>query len=129
MCKRHVIKVAVLALAASAFGADGEKQTAKAPITVVGYLRDAGCVHRYPEVSKPLPNGCLEACVRAGSPLVILSEDGRVYHPFSNQIPDKDVRKNLLPFAGKLVRVTGNVYERGGSTAISVDRIEEAKQK
>ena len=41
-----------------------------APTTsVVGYLRDSGCVHRFHEVIKPLPNGCLEACVRAGSGL------------------------------------------------------------
>jgi len=97
-----------------------------APTTsVVGYLRDSGCVHRFHEVIKPLPNGCLEACVRAGSPLVILSKNEEVFHPVSDAMPDVDVRAKLLPFAGKLVKVTGKVYDRGGSKAITVERIEE----
>ena len=96
--------------------------------TVVGYLRDSGCIHRFHEVVKPLPNGCLEACVRVGSPLVILSKDEEVYHPVSAEMPDVDVRPKLLLFAGKLVKVTGKVYERGGSKAIAVEKIEEVKE-
>jgi hypothetical protein len=43
-------------------------------------------------------------------------------------MPDLDVRPKLLPFVGKLVKVTGHTYERGGSQAISVERIEEVKE-
>ena len=96
--------------------------------SIVGYVRDSGCVHRFHEVVKPLPNGCLEACVRAGSPLVILSKNEEVFHPLSTEMPDVDVRAKLLPFAGKLVKVTGKVYDRGGSKAITVERIEELAQ-
>jgi hypothetical protein len=39
-----------------------------------------------------------------------------------------DVRAKLLPFAGKLVKVTGKVYDRGGSKAITVERIEEVTE-
>jgi len=103
---------------------------AEAPKTsITGYLRDSGCVHRFHEVVKPLPNGCVEACVRAGSPLVILTKDEKVYQPISNDIPDVDVRQKLLPFAGKLVKVTGHVYSRGGSNAISVEQIAVAPEK
>jgi hypothetical protein len=96
--------------------------------SIVGYVRDSGCVHRFHEVVKPLPNGCLEACVKAGSPLLILTKDEDVYHPVSERMPDVDVRSKLLPFAGKLVKVTGKVYERGGSKAITVERIEEVRE-
>ena len=96
--------------------------------TVVGYVRDSGCVHRFHEVVKPLPNGCVEACVRAGSPLVILTKSEEVYHPISKDMPESDVRNELLPFVGKFVRVTGHVYERGGSRAISLEKIEEIKE-
>jgi hypothetical protein len=100
-----------------------------APTTnVVGYLRDSGCVHRFHEVVKPLPNGCLEACVRAGSPLVILTKNEEVVHVVSSEMPDVDVRSKLVPFAGKLVKVTGKVYERGGSKAITLEHIEEVKE-
>ena len=95
--------------------------------SVVGYLRDSGCVHRFHEVVKPLPNGCVEACVRAGSPLVILTKNEEVVHVISAEMPDVDVRSKLVPFAGKFVKVTGKVYERGGSKTIALGHIEEAK--
>jgi hypothetical protein len=95
--------------------------------SIVGYVRDSGCVHRFHEVLKPLPNGCVQACVRGGSPLVILTKDEKVYHPISKDIPDVDVRQKLLPFTGKLVKITGHVYSRGGSDAISVEQIQEVQ--
>ena len=94
------------------------------PVTIVGYVRDSGCVHRFHEVVKPLPNGCVEACARGGSPLVLLTQDEHVYHPISAEMPDVDVRPKLLPFLGKLVKISGHVYTRGDSNAISVERIQ-----
>lgn len=109
----------------TAYGQD----TKPAPsVSVVGYVRDSGCVHRFHEVVKPLPNGCVEACVRGGSPLVVLTKDEEVYHPISAEMPDVDVRAKLLPFVGKLVKVTGHIYSRGGSNAISLEQIEEVKE-
>jgi hypothetical protein len=94
------------------------------PVTIVGYVRDSGCVHRFHEVVKPLPNGCVEACARGGSPLVLLTEDEHVYHPISAEMPDVDVRPKLLPFLGKLVKISGHIYARGDSVAISLERIQ-----
>ena len=88
-------------------------------VTIVGYVRDSGCVHRFHEVVKPLPNGCVEACARGGSPLVLLTKDEHVYHPISPEMPDVDVRPKLLPFLGKLVKITGHIYARGDSNAVS----------
>ncbi len=116
----------IMLLASLAAAAQTEPETPKA--SIVGYLRDSGCVHRFHEVVKPLPNGCVQACVRAGSPLVILTKDEKVYHPISNDIPDTDIRPKLLPFAGKFVKVTGHVYSRGGSDAISVEQIQEVPE-
>jgi len=96
--------------------------------TILGYVRDSGCVHQFHEVVKPLPNGCLEACVRAGSALVILSKNEEVFHPVSPEMPDVNVRARLLPFAGKFVKVTGKLYDRGGSQAITLEQIEDAKE-
>lgn len=122
----------ILLLAAGATYCWTFAQTAKqegAPAArVVGYVRDSGCVHRFHEVIKPLPNGCVEACVRGGSPLVVLTKDEKVFHPISAEIPDVDVRGKLLPYVGKLVRVSGHVYDRGGSNAISLEQLEEVKE-
>lgn len=123
-----VLKIAVVSLLVlAAMGAHAQKQAEGRSATIVGYLRDSGCVHRFHDVVKPLPNGCLEACLRAGSPLVVLTKDEEVYHPISTEMPDVDIRQKLLPFAGKLVRITGVVYSRGSSNSIAVEKIEEVK--
>jgi hypothetical protein len=59
---------------------------------------------------------------------LVLTKDEQVYHPISGEMPDVDVRQKLLPFVGKLVKVTGHVYSRGGSNAISLEQIEEVKE-
>jgi hypothetical protein len=102
-----ITRVAVVLLATAATFAQGPTQKETPSASIVGYVRDSGCVHRFHEVIKPLPNGCVEACVRGGSPLVVLK---------------------LLPFVGKLVKITGHIYSRGGSNAIALERIEEIKQ-
>lgn len=111
-------------LSATMFG-QALKQANAPSVSVVGYLRDSGCAHRFHEVVKPLPNGCLQACLRAGSPLVILTKNEEIYHPISPEIPDSDIRSTLLPYVGKLVKITGHVYARGGSKAITLEHVEE----
>jgi len=123
-----VFRIFMLLLASATLAAAAGKPDGARNVEIVGYVRDSGCVHRFHEVVKPLPNGCLEACVRAGSPLLLLTKDEQVYHPLSSQMPDEDVRSKLLPFAGKLVRITGKVYNRGGSKAIILEHIEEVKE-
>jgi len=122
-----IARVAVIILAAAATFAQPPAQDVNPSTSIVGYVRDSGCVHRFHEVIKPLPNGCVEACVRRGSPLVILTKSEQVYHPISAEMPDVDVRQKLLPFVGKLVRITGRVYRRGGSDAISLEHIEQVE--
>lgn len=58
---------------------------------------------------------------------MILTKQEEVYQPVSTEMPDKDVRQHLLPFVGKLVKITGPIYSRGGSKAIGVEKIEEIK--
>ena len=118
-------RVALMLLVATAVAQQSSQSEPEQAI--VGYVRDSGCVHRFHEVVKPLPNGCVEACVRAGSPLVVLTKNEQVYHPISAEMPDVDVRQKLMPFVGKLVKITGHVYSRGGSNAISLERIEVVK--
>jgi hypothetical protein len=125
---KAVTKFVVILLCGIAVFAQESKQAEAPAVSIVGYVRDSGCVHRFHEVVKPLLNGCVEACVRGGSPLVVLTKNEQVYHPISADMPDVDVRQKLLPFVGKLVKVTGHVYSRGGSNAISLEQIEEVKE-
>lgn len=123
-----ISRLATLLLAVAAVSAQTPNRVDSPISSIVGYVRDSGCVHRFHEVVKPLPNGCLESCVRAGSPLVILTKDEQVYHPISTEMPDVDVRPKLLPFAGKLVKITGHVYGRGASNTISLEKVEAVKE-
>jgi hypothetical protein len=122
------VLIALVFVAITISFVQGSSPAEGAATSVVGYVRDSGCVHRFHEVVKPLPNGCVEACVRGGSPLVVLTKDERVYHPISAEMPDVDVRQRLLPFVGKLVKITGHLYGRGDSNAISLEQIVEVKE-
>jgi len=124
---KNLFCISMLLLASAVVTAAAQKPDDARSVEIVGYVRDSGCVHRFHEVVKPLPNGCLEACVHAGSPLVILTKEEEVYHPLSSQMPDVDVRSTLLPFAGKLVKITGKVYDRGGSKAITLEHVQEVR--
>jgi len=92
------------------------------PGAIVGYLRDTACMYRVPTVTEST-NDCMKQCIRAGAPLGILTTDGILYHPISRRLPDSDVRKQLIPYAGNYVRAEGKLFERGGSHAIAIEKI------
>jgi hypothetical protein len=56
--------------------------------------------------------------------LVILSLSGTIYWPIADTTPSSSQNDKLLPFAGKQVTVSGRVFERGGSKAIVISKIE-----
>src|SRR6266566_1554180 len=97
------------------------------PDTIVGFVRDTACLLRNKNASVAKDEEsrkCVVQCVRAGSPLAILTKSGELYMPLSAQIPDRDELRRLLPYAGKYVRATGRLFERGGTHAISIEKLE-----
>jgi hypothetical protein len=108
-----------LALLAVAFAASGNGK----PDTVKGYVLDSACAFTK-NLKKPISPECAIACAKAGSPLVILSNDGSIYWPISDATPSSGQNEKLLPFAGQKVTATGKVFERGGSRALVIDKIE-----
>jgi len=129
------VSVAVVLLASSAIGLtvapprssqNGPEDAPKAIIE--GLVRDIACPIQNKEATAThLSMKCLLACARSGSPLVILTLGGELYVPISDQMPDLDQRPRLMPFLGKYVRASGVVYERNGTRAIMIKRIEELK--
>ena len=103
--------------------------SAKEPKAVIeGLVRDAACPLQNPEATAThLSMKCLVECAKKGSPLVILSKDGQLYLPISDQMPDIDQRPKLMPFLGKYVQAKGTVYERKGMHAIVISEIRELK--
>jgi hypothetical protein len=108
-----------LALLAVAFAASGNGK----PDTIKGYVLDSACAFTK-NLKKPISPECAVACAKAGSPLVILSDDGTIYWPISDATPSSGQNDKLLPFAGQKVTATGKVFERGGSRAVVIDKVE-----
>ena len=93
------------------------------PTTVKGYVIDSACAF-VKDLRKPISSECAVACAKAGSPLVILADNGVIYWPISAQVPATGQNEKLLPFAGQRVVVSGMVYQKGGSHAIVINKIE-----
>jgi hypothetical protein len=114
-----IVALMCLALSASAIWAGGDS----APVTVKGYVLDSACAFTK-GLEKPISKECALQCANAGSPLVILADDGTIYWPIAGTTPSSGQNPKLLPFAGAKVIVHGKVYERGGSRAIVIDHID-----
>jgi len=114
---RVSVPLLVLALAGWASSA---KPT---PITVKGYVLDSACAFTK-GLDKPISADCARTCAKAGSPLVILTKDGTVYWPIADTTPSIGQNEKLLPFAGQMVTASGKFFERGGSRAMVIEKIE-----
>jgi hypothetical protein len=100
----------------------------KSKATIEGLVRDIACpIQNLDGNATHLSMECVLGCVRAGSPLAILTKDGDLYLPISDKMPDYDQRQKLMPFVGKYVRVNGIVFERNGTHAIVITEITEMK--
>ena len=108
----------LLAVAVVAVNAD----TGKA-ITVKGYVLDSACAFTK-GLKKPISSECATACAKAGSPLVILTDNGTIYWPIADTTPSSGQNEKLLPFAGQRVTASGKVFQRGGSSALVIEKIE-----
>jgi hypothetical protein len=96
--------------------------------TIEGLVRDVACpIQNLDGTATNLSLKCVRDCVRGGSPLVILTQDGHLYFPISAKMPDADQRQKLMPFVGKYVRASGTVFERTGTHAIVIAEIQEMK--
>ena len=116
--------MAALALGAGfAAGADTGR-----PATVTGWVLDSACAFTK-GLTKPISRECALACAKAGSPLVILASDGTIYWPIADSMPAAGQNSRLEPYAGKQVTASGKAYKRAGSTALVIEKIQEAPAK
>ncbi len=97
-----------------------EKQAA-----IKGYVLDSACAFTK-DLKKPISTDCAIACAKAGSPLVIRSDDGAIYWPISDSMPATGQNPRLMKFAGQRVVAHGKVFEKGGSKALVIEKIETA---
>ena len=91
--------------------------------TVHGYVLDSACAF-IKDLDKPISRDCAIRCAQAGSPLVILADDGTIYWPISSAMPAVGQNERLLEFAGERVTASGTNYARGGSCGFVIEKIE-----
>jgi hypothetical protein len=97
-------------------------------MTIEGAVRDLACPVQNPAgTAINFSLKCTLDCVRHGSPIIILTNDGFIYFPISADMPDSDQREKMMPFVGKYVQATGAVFERKGTRAIAITEIKELK--
>lgn len=92
-------------------------------VTIKGYVLDSACAFTK-NLAKPISEKCAVSCANAGSPLVILADDGTIYWPIADTTPSSGQNSKLLPYAAQKVIITAKLYERGGSKAIVIEKIE-----
>jgi hypothetical protein len=118
--KLSTMLAVTLVFAVAVFAAETSKTT-----TVKGYVLDSACAFTK-GLKKPISAECATACAKAGSPLVILAPSGTIYWPIADTTPSSSLNDKLLPYAGQTVSVSGKVFQRGGSIAIVISKIEAA---
>ncbi len=69
---------------------------------------------------------CAIACSKAGVPLGLLSDTGKVYVPVSKSpmTGQKQFNAQLQPYAEQMVNVKGVLYERGGILGIDIQEVQ-----
>jgi hypothetical protein len=118
---KRTVMTSALALAATLALAHDEHEGK--PITITGQVVDTGCylVHD----SKGAAHAtCAAACAKAGVPLAILDDAGKVYLPLASDHKNQNLK--LMPFIEKKVKVTGTSFAKGGANGIAIKTVEVA---
>jgi hypothetical protein len=116
--------VAALSLCASAVLLHGQQKS----VSVEGFVLDSACAFTK-NLEKPISRECAAQCAKAGSQLVILSDDGAIYWPIAETTPATGQNAKLMGFAGARVTAKGKLYDRGGSHALVIEQIAAAPAK
>ena len=103
--------------------ADDADSTAIGTQTVEGLVRDIACpLQNKKSTSTSYSKECITTCLKAGSPLGILTSEGDVYVPVTQSMPDMG-QNALKAYVGEHVKATGKVFLRNGTHAIEISEI------
>src|SRR2546429_4137418 len=79
---------------------------------------NAGKDHKMPKGDTA---DCAAACAKAGRPMAILTDDGKVYELTGGLAADKNAK--IVPHITHTVEVTGDVTEKDGKMLIAADSL------
>jgi hypothetical protein len=78
--------------------------------TIVGRLVDQICFLKDPATANPSHDECGQICAKRGSPVAVLTDDGRMYVVAGDLIKEQGLK--LRPFLGRRIQVTGWILEQ-----------------
>ena len=109
----------VLALGAPAFA---KTETVKGQIIDEScYKMDKSNVGKDHKMPKGDTADCAVACAKAGRPMALLTEDGKVYEITGGLAADKNAK--IVPHVTHTVEITGDVSEKDGKMTIAADSL------
>ncbi len=132
-----VLLVLVLACAVGLIYAQGTTKGAKTETkmsskeketTIKGEVVDVSCYLRHGETGMgDSHKGCAEACAKAGTPLGILTKDGKLYVSVLPDDHSAGPNAILLEHVAHQVEATGIIRTKGGVRGIMISKVEAAK--
>jgi hypothetical protein len=109
----------VLALGAPAFA---KTETVKGQIIDEScYKMDKSNTGKDHKMPKGDTADCAVACAKAGRPMALLTEDGKVYEITGGLAADKNAK--IVPHVAHTVEITGDVSEKDGKMTIAADSL------
>ena len=93
--------------------------------TLAGELLDMNCYMAH-EGKGEKHKQCAATCIDGGAPMGLLTSDGKVYLLVADHAL-KDTYDSLKEKAGEQVKVSGEVYHRGGVQALLVKSVDGGK--
>ena len=120
ICTAVMATAFVVALSAPAFA---KTETVKGKIVDescynMDKTNNAGKDHKMPKGDTP---DCAIGCAKAGRPMAILTDDGKVYELTGGLAADKNAK--IIPHISHTVEVTGDVTSKDGKMAIAADSL------
>ena len=117
------LKIVLLA-AAVALGAFAHEELKGKAVSFTGTVIDTGCYFAHEGMEKGHAS-CAAMCAKAGIPLAVVDDAGKMYMVIGNDHKNPNTR--LMPFVEKKVKVTGTLVEKGGMSGLAIKTIEAAE--
>jgi hypothetical protein len=114
-------KISLLAIAFCAASLTSFGQDKKPPTTISGEVLDMAC-YSASGASGEGHKSCAASCIKGGSPMGVLTSDGKVYLLVENH-DKKDAYAEAQKHAGEQITATGTLSDRGGLSALVVDEV------
>jgi len=113
--KFSLLAIAFCAVSFTSFGQD------KKPMTISGEVLDMACYSSSGAKGEG-HKSCAASCIKGGSPMGVLTSDGKVYLLVENH-DKKDAYAEAQKHAGEQITATGTLSDRGGLNALVVDEV------